>query len=256
MITTVQDIFQTLCQTAPLELQMDFDNSGFLLGHGDQKVTKAILALDVTDAVVDEAIREQAELIISHHPLIFHPLRAATDETPEGRRILRLIENRIAVISMHTNLDIAEGGVNDVLMKALGVQTEAALDEDGCGRFGVLDAMLSVQEFLPRVKEALRCNGLRYADAGKPVYRVAVMGGSGAYSIDRVAALGCDTFVTADIKYHQFQRALDLGLNLIDADHFSTENPVIPALAELLSARHSDVQFLVSEVHHPIIRFV
>ena len=254
-MTTVQDIFQTLCRTAPLELQMDFDNSGFLLGYGNAPVTKALLALDVTDAVIDEAIREKAELIISHHPLIFHPLRTITNNTPEGRRVLRLIENRIAVISMHTNLDIAEGGVNDVLMAALGVQTEAALDEDGCGRIGVLDAKLSMQEFLPRVKEALNCNGLRYVDAGKSVYRVAVMGGSGADSIDRAAALGCDTYVTADIKYHQFQRALDLGLNLIDADHFSTENPVMPALLDMLRTRHADVRFLVSELHHPIIRF-
>ena len=250
-MTKVQDIFQTLCRTAPLELQMDFDNSGFLLGYGNAPVTKALLALDVTDAVIDEAIREKAELIISHHPLIFHPLRTITNNTPEGRRVLRLIENRIAVISMHTNLDIAEGGVNDVLMAALGVQTEAALDEDGCGRIGVLDAKLSMQEFLPRVKEALNCNGLRYVDAGKSVYRVAVMGGAGADSIDRAVALGCDTYVTADIKYHQFQ----LGLNLIDADHFSTENPVMSALFDMLRTRHADVRFLVSELHHPIIRF-
>ena len=252
---TVQDIFETLCQAAPLELQMDFDNSGFLLGHGDQPVKKALLALDVTDTVIDEAIRECAGLIISHHPLIFHPLRSVTDHSPEGRRVLRLIENRIAVITMHTNLDIAEGGVNDVLMAALGVQTEASLDEDGCGRIGVMDAKLTMQEFLPRVKEALKCNGLRYVDAGKKVYRLAVIGGSGADSIDRAAMLGCDTYLTADIKYHQFQRALDLGLNLIDADHFSTENPVIPSLFELLRSRHPDVQFFVSAEHHPIIRF-
>ena len=252
---TVQTIFQTLCQTAPLELQMDFDNSGFLLGHGNEPVTKVLLALDVTDEVVEEAIREKAELIVSHHPLIFRPLRAVTDAAPEGSRILRLIEHRIAVISMHTNLDIAEGGVNDVLMAALGVQTESALDEDGCGRVGVLDAKLSVQEFLLRVKDALDCRGLRYVDAGKGVYRVAVMGGSGADSLERAAALCCDTYVTADVKYHQFQKALDLGVNLIDADHFSTENPVIPSLAGLLSRSHPELQVLVSAEHRAIVRF-
>ena len=254
-MSTVRDIFQTLCQAAPLELQMDFDNSGFLLGHGDHQVTRALLTLDVTDAVIDEAIREKAELIVSHHPLIFHPLHSVTDDTPEGRRILRLIENGIAVISMHTNLDIAEGGVNDVLMTALGIQTESVLDENGCGRVGVLDAKLSMPEFLPRVKEALRCNGLRYIDAGKQVYRVAVMGGSGADSLDRAATLGCDTYVTSDIKYHQFQKALDLGINLIDADHFSTENPVIPALLDLLRAGHPDAAFTISTEHRAIIRF-
>lgn len=254
-MTKVRDIFQSLCRMAPLEMQMDFDNSGFLLGHGDAPVTRALLALDVTDEVIDEAIREQSQLIVSHHPLFFHPLRSVTDESPEGKRVLRLIEHRLAVISMHTNLDIAEGGVNDALTAALGIQIEAVLEEDGCGRIGVLPESMTMQAFLPRVKGALRCEGLRYVDAGQPVHRVAVMGGSGADSIERAAALGCDTYVTADIKYHQFQKALDLGLNLIDADHFNTENPVIPALVERLAECHPDVEFLVSKAHTAIIRF-
>ncbi len=254
-MTKVIDLYQSLCDIAPLELQMDFDNSGFLLGHGEAPVRRVLLALDVTDEVIDEALREDAQLIVSHHPLIFHPLRSLTDQSPEGRRALKLIENRLAVISMHTNLDIAGGGVNDALMTALGIHSEGALDEDGCGRIGSLALSLPMQEFLPRVKLALDCAGLRYVDAGRPVFRVAVMGGSGADSLDRAAQLGCDTYVTADIKYHQFQRALDLGLNLIDADHFSTENPVISVLAGQLRSLHPEVEFLVSGVHHPIIRF-
>ena len=254
-MTKVQDIFETLCQMAPLELQMDFDNSGFLLGHGDEPVNKALLALDVTEDVIDEAIRENAQLIVSHHPLIFHPLKSVTDTDAEGRRVLKLIEHRLAVVSMHTNLDIAEGGVNDTLMASLGIQTETTLDEDGCGRVGVLNAKLSMQEFLQRCKSALDCSGLRYVDAKRPVYKIAVMGGSGADSLERAAVLGCDTYVTADIKYHQFQRALDLQLNLIDADHFCTENPVMTVLAEKLRASHPEVQFMISAVHQPLIHF-
>ncbi len=254
-MTTVHDVFSALCAIAPLSLQMDFDNSGFLFGHADRELHRVLLALDVTDEVVEEALRLQAELIVSHHPLIFHPLKSMTDQSPEGRRLLKLAENRIAVISMHTNLDIAEGGVNDVLMDALGVKTEGFLEEPGLGRIGVLDAKIPMQSFLARCREALDCRGLRYVDAGKPVYRVAVMGGSGADSLERAAELGCDTYVTADVKYHQFQRALELSLNLIDADHFSTENPVIPVLAEKLGAAFPEVRFLVSEVHQPIIRF-
>ena len=254
-MTTVSDVFETICAWAPLELQMDFDNSGFLAGHREAPVSKVLLTLDVSDAVIDEAVREKAELIVSHHPLIFRPLRSATDETPEGRRLLKLIEHRIAVISMHTNLDIAEGGVNDALMTALGAQTEAALDENGCGRIGVLDAKVNLQDFLLRVKQSLLCRGLRYADAGKEVYRLAVMGGSGADCLERAAELGCDTFVTADVKYHQFQKAVDLGLNLIDADHFYTENPVIPVLAESLAKRYPELQILVSADHQAIVRF-
>ena len=254
-MTTVRELYEALCRMAPLDLQMDFDNSGFLLGHADAAVKKCLLALDVTDAVVEEAIRENAELIVSHHPLIFHPLRSVTDESPEGRRVLKLIEHRIAVVSMHTNLDIARGGVNDILMDALGIKTEDCLDESGLGRFGELDAKLSLQAFLPRCKSVLSCNGLRYVDAGRPVYRVAVMGGAGADCLERAAELGCDTYVTADIKYHQFQRAMDLRINLIDADHFSTENPVIPYLAESLAASFPETDFLVSVVHEALIRF-
>ena len=255
-MTTVRDIFDSLCRTAPLDLQMDFDNSGFLLGHADAPVERCLLALDVTDTVVDEAIRDKVQLIFSHHPLIFHPLRCVTDESPEGRRVLKLIEHRISVISMHTNLDIVQGGVNDVLMEALGIKTEDCLDGSGLGRIGELDAKLSMQEFLPRCKSALSCRGLRYVDANRPVFRVAVMGGAGADCIDRAAELGCDTYVTSDIKYHQFQRALDLGINLIDADHFSTENPIVPRLAESLSSAFPAVEFRVSAIHEALIRFL
>lgn len=254
-MTKVCNILTSLCSIAPLELQMDFDNSGFLLGRAERMVHRALLALDVTDAVIDEAISEKAELIISHHPLIFHPVKFVTDLTPEGNRLLRLAENGLAVISMHTNLDIAEGGVNDVLMTALGARIEGVLDEDGCGRVGVLDAKQSLQAFLSTCKDALQCSGIRYVDAGRPVYRIAVLGGAGADSMERAASLGCDTFITADIKYHQFQKALDLHLNLLDADHFSTENPVIPSLANRLSAEFPDVSFIVSRVHQAIISF-
>lgn len=254
-MTAVLDIYQKLCELAPLELQMDFDNSGFQLGHLDQGVTHVLLALDVTDRVIEEAVRLGAQLIVSHHPLIFHPVRAMTDASPEGRRLLRLAEQGIAVISMHTNLDIAANGVNDVLMERLGVRTESVLDEDGCGRIGYLDAKMTLQEFLPRCRAALGCEGLRYADARRPVYRVAVMGGSGSSAIDRAAALGCDTYVTADVKYHQFQHAADLGINLIDADHFYSENPVMEILADRLGTAFPALKVSLSADHHAIVHF-
>lgn len=254
-MTKVQDIFQALCVRAPLELQMDFDNSGFLLGYADAPVSRVLLALDVTDEVIDEAVQTGAQLIVSHHPLIFFPLKSVTDGSAEGRRVLKLIEHHIAVISMHTNLDIAVGGVNDVLLASLGAQMLEPLDADGCGRVGLLQEEMPMQDFLMLCKAALHCVGLRYVEVGRPVRKIAVMGGSGADSIDRAADLGCDTFVTADIKYHQFQKALDRGINLIDADHFSTENPVIPDLAKRLGGMFPDVAFVPSALHHPIIRF-
>ena len=254
-MTLVRDILATLCELAPLELQMEFDNSGFQVGHGDQAVTKALLALDVTDEVVREAIESGAELIISHHPLLFRPPRRIVDSDPETGRILRLIEAGIAVISMHTNLDIAEGGVNDVLLRLLGAEPEAPLDAEGCGRIGTLPEPVSMERFLARCQERLSVNGLRYVSSGRPVGRLAVMGGAGGDALEDAFAKGCDTYVSADLKYHSFLRAQELGMNLIDADHFCTEQPVIPVLCEKLTQRFPDVSFRVSRKHGAAIRF-
>ncbi len=249
-MTKVEDIFNELCRYAPLNLQMGFDNSGFLLGRKDSVVHKVLLALDVTPAVVEEASELDAELIISHHPLIFSPLKSVTDE-----KLLKLAEKKINVISMHTNLDIAWGGVNDVLMEALGASTEGALDEDGCGRIGKLLTPMAMQDFLAMCKDALRTGGLRYYDSGRKVQQLAVMGGSGGDSVETAFRLGCDTYLTADIKYHQFLQAAELGINLIDGDHFCTENLVIPALAARLGGSFEDVSFTVSEKHRQLISF-
>lgn len=245
------EIYEYLKELAPLELQMDFDNSGFQLGRLDAEVNKALLALDVTEEVVGEAIELGAQLIISHHPLIFSKLRSIMDT-----KLLRLAENRIAVISMHTNLDIAAGGVNDVLITLLGARADGPLDPDNCGRVGELPEAQQFDSFLRFCKTALDSKGLRYYDAGRPVKRLAVMGGSGGNYIGCAVEKGCDTYVTADIKYHQFLEAKELGINLIDGDHFCTENPVIPSLCEKLRHEFPDVCFTVSASHGQVISFI
>jgi len=254
-MTAIRDIFAALCRIAPLELQMDFDNAGFQIGHAEREVRRVLLALDATDTVVEEAELLGAELIVTHHPLLFSPLRSLTDLDPTQRRALALAEKGIGLISMHTNLDTAEGGVNDVLIRLLGADPEDALDE-GCGRIGTLPQTMELSAFLEVCKQRLQVPVLRFTDGGKVVHRIAVMGGAGADSLERAVKAGCDTYVTADIKYHQFQHAAELGLNLIDADHFYTENPVIPALAQLLSTQFSDVEFHVSKRHTDCIHFV
>lgn len=249
-MTTAKNIFDNLCGLAPLELQLGFDNSGFLLGRESATVTKALLALDVTSAVVDETIEQGAELIISHHPLIFSPLKSVTDE-----KLLRLAQHKIGVISMHTNLDIAQGGVNDVLMKALGAEIIGTLEEDGCGRVGRLAEAMSMEAFLPFCKTVLNTSGLRYYDSGRRVSKLAVMGGSGGDSIETAFRLGCDTYLTADIKYHQFLEAQELGINLIDGDHFCTENLIVPVLARRLRAAFPETEFTISQRHHQVAGF-
>lgn len=255
-MTLIIDVYSYLCELAPLEMQMGFDNAGFQLGRGGNEVHRALLALDVTDAVVREAEGLGAELIISHHPLIFTPVKNITDCDAEHRRLLELATKNIAVISMHTNLDIAEGGVNDVLIRALGAEPECALDADGCGRVGTLPEEKDMEGFLTECKTVLRVKGLRYYSAGRPVHRLAVMGGSGGDCVNDAYAKGCDTYVTADIKYHQFLHAAELGINLIDADHFCTEDLVMYSLRDKLAARFPETEFTVSAVHHQIIDFI
>lgn len=254
-MTTVSDIYNNLCELAPIESQLDFDNAGFLVGRSDREVKKVLLSLDITDEVISEAEMLGAELIVSHHPLIFTPLRALTNSS-SGSKALKMAEKNIAAICMHTNLDIAKGGVNDILLSLMGAEGTDCLDEDGCGRIGEFDSDIAFKDFLILCKAALNAKGLRYYDAGKPVKRIAVMGGSGGDSIDSAFNKGCDTYLTADIKYHQFLRAQELGINLIDGDHFYTENPVIPVLADRLSSAFPQVEFIVSKLHHAIIDFV
>lgn len=251
----VIDIFDHLAAVAPVEMALGFDNVGLLVGRRDREVTRILTALDITDEVIEEAIALNAELIVSHHPLFFN-LKGVTDKEWTQERVLTLAENRIAAICMHTNLDAAKGGVNDALMDTLGVTVTGVLDEESAiGRVGVLGEATTMEAFLPHVKSALKVNGLRYHDAGRPVCRVAVCGGSGGSDIPLAAALGCDTYVTADIKYDQFLEAKHLGLNLIDADHFCTENVVIPVLQKLLLDAFPAIEVHISQIHKQTAQF-
>lgn len=251
-----RDIFNYLCSLAPLELQLEFDNAGFLLGDLDADVKHVLLSLDVTDAVIDEAIRTETDLILSHHPLIWTPPKSLTADDHSSRKLIRLIKHNISVISMHTNLDIADGGVNDVLLSLLGAKCTGTLDGDNCGRVGELSRELELTEFLKLCKRTLRVNGLRYVDGGKKVKHLAVMGGAGADAMHVAIEKGCDTYVTADIKYHQFLEAKELGLNLIDADHFCTENPVMTMLSEKLKAAFPALDVRLSAVHSQVVSFI
>ena len=253
---TVGEIKELLKEKAPLEKKMDFDNVGLLVGRPGYPVTRILVALDITDEVIDEAASMGAELIVSHHPLFFS-IESITDETPEGARACKLIRCGISAICMHTNLDAAQGGVNDALMEKLGGRVTGTLDPDtGIGRIGEIAAPMALSDFLPFVKDALRANGLRYYDAGRPVKKLAVCGGSGGGDIPLAAAAGCDTFVTADVKYHQFQQAKDLGLNLIDGDHFCTENVVTPVLRTWLASQFPDLDVRISQHLGQLVQFL
>lgn len=250
-MTKVSDVYDYLRGIAPLELQMDFDNAGIQVGSLEQEVGKILVALDITNAVIDEALALGAQLIVSHHPLIFGGLNNVTAEG-KGAKTLRLARAGISAISMHTNLDIAQGGVNDVLIELLGANSEQGFDADNCGRVGELPEPMEFMAFAKMCREKLNVQGLRYYNAGRPVKRLAVMGGAGGSEVQAAFDKGCDTYVTADVSYHQFQLADELKINLIDADHFCTENPIVPVLARRLDERFPALEVTVSKVHHQI----
>lgn len=250
-MTKVSDVYDYLRGIAPLELQMDFDNAGIQVGSLEQEVGEILVALDITNAVIDEALALGAQLIVSHHPLIFGGLNNVTAEG-KGAKTLRLARAGISAISMHTNLDIAQGGVNDVLIELLGANSEQGLDADNCGRVGELPEPMEFMAFAKMCREKLNVQGLRYYNAGRPVKRLAVMGGAGGSEVQAAFDKGCDTYVTADVSYHQFQLADELKINLIDADHFCTENPIVPVLARRLDERFPALEVTVSKVHHQI----
>lgn len=255
-MTTVNDILEFMETIAPLSLKMSWDNAGLLCGSRKTPVTKILVALDPFEHVCDEAADWGAQLIVTHHPLIFDPQRSVVDDNSVGRSILKLCRAGISAINAHTNLDQAEGGVNDILAQTLGLENIETIFENNqqllrCGDVKEQD----LETFLATVKETLHCDGLRYVDGGKPVRKVAVGGGScGSDLLDAYHA-GCDTFVTADIKYNQFWDAHDLGLNIIDAGHFCTENPVCAYMAEKIAAAFPNVEVKISETHADCVKY-
>ena len=257
-MATVADILALIESMAPPYMAESWDNAGLLCGRKQKEVKKILVALDPFRNVIDEAIQLGADLIVTHHPLIFRDKMMAINENTEtGRCLLTLIENGIAAINAHTNLDLAPGGVNDVLAQTIGlsnIEIINPIDNYGLLRKGEIPEQ-PLETFLATVKENLHCKGLRYVDGGKPVHVVAVGGGSCADGMYDALAAGCDTFITADIKYNQFRTAYELGLNLIDAGHFHTENPTMPIVAEKLQAAFPGVEVIFSENHQDQMNF-
>ncbi len=257
-MTTARDILQFLEDLAPRQLKMEWDNTGLLCGSPDTPVEKVLVALDPFDHVCQEAADFGAQLLLTHHPLIFRPISSVTDQTDIGRSIEILCRHGITAINAHTNLDCANGGVNDTLAEVLGldsIQTIPLAGENhGLLRWGEICSQ-SLADFIAHVKDALGCPAVRYVSVGKPVHRVAVGGGSCADSMPDALACGCDTFVTADVKYNQFWDARKLGLNLIDAGHFYTENPIVPVLAEKISAVFPELTVKISQNHRDCMKF-
>ena len=262
-MTTVQDILDLIQTFAPLETAEEWDNVGLLVGRRDQEVKRVLVALDPFPAVIEEAEKTGAELILVHHPLMFDTKRVTEDDVL-GRSIRRLVLADISEISLHTNLDRAQGGVNDCLAKAAGLEKIGFLEVDGVDCNGREYGYCRVGEvpeqdldtYAAFVKKSLGCQAVRVVSGGKPVHRVAVGSGSSAKFALAAAKAGCDTYVTGDEKYSNFQEAVEIGLNVIDAGHFYTENVVCRALKERLNTAFPELDVEISRTHADMIRFL
>ncbi len=261
-MATVADILDFLETLAPREMKEDWDHVGLNCGHRNQPVTKVLVALDPFEEACREAKNLGAELLVTHHALLWEP-GFLTDANAQGRNALFLIENGIAHINAHTNLDQAPGGVNDVLAEKLGLSHVHVLNPQGTDNAGREWGLLRggdvepqpLSQFLDKVKTSLGCPGLRYVDSGKAVSHVAVGGGACGSELQEAVRAGCDTFVTADVKYNQFRDAYDAGLNLVDAGHFYTEKPVCAYLAQKIRAAFPDLTVLVSKNEQDPMKF-
>ena len=253
-MVTVRDIYDYLDAWAPFELQMDFDNAGLLVGDGGAEVSRVLVALDATMEVAKEAARKKCQLIVTHHPLIFHPLKAVCPNDPTQAVVAQLVRKNTALICAHTNLDVAEGGVNDVLMDTLGAKTTGSLEEVGTcglGRVGELPEAMEPWAFARYVKKALGTCSVRAVLGERSVKKIAVCGGAGSDMVELAARLGADAYVTADAKHHEFLAAKALGLTFLDAGHYATENPMMPVLTGRLQAAFAPrgVEVLLSKTN-------
>lgn len=256
---TVREIEQRLFELAPREGAMSWDNVGQLLGDPEREVTRVLVALDITEDVADEAVAQGCQLIVSHHPVMncaWLPVQSVRSDRPQGHLLMKILTNGLSAICMHTNLDVAKGGVNDCLAETLELIDPGPLgDPEGLCRMGTLKSPMPLQDFAAFVCKALGSNGVRYADAGKPVCRVAVGGGACESYEQAVIDAGCDTFVTSDLAYHTFLDAKGKGINLIDAGHFPTEDPVCAKLVSYLTAQFPGLAVSKSASHREVIQY-
>lgn len=240
-----KDIFDFLCEKYPLDTACDFDNPGFLVGNKENETKKVLVALDCDLKAIERARNCGCNLIVTHHPVIFDPLKSVT----KGSVVYELIENGISVISMHTNLDIAEGGVNDCLCKVLGLKDVEIFEvADGFMLRKGVSPISDPHALAESIKQNLG-GTVRYV-AGRPIKNVLVCSGAGGDFLEDAIKGGFDALITADVKHHLFLEALNAGISLFDAGHYHTENVVIKPLCEILKDKFATLEFIPYENEH------
>ncbi len=248
------DIISRLEEIAPPSLAEKWDNPGFLLGDDSKNACRVFFCLEINSSVLKQAQDFKADLIITHHPLIFKPLSKIIESDPTGRLVTALIKNDISVFSMHTNFDKADGGMNDLLAEALGLEEVRHYTEEECkdtfgnpleniGRVGKLEPPMSLEDFSDFVRATLGCKNLRtVGNCNEEISVVALCSGSGGDLLHCALHAGADVYLTADIGHHDAQTAAELGLNIIDAGHFETENIICDFLKKYFEDNFPEIE--------------
>ena len=240
-IMTVNDILNCITEVAPLQWQESYDNAGLQVGDLNAEARKALVCLDITEGIVDEAIAKNCDLVISHHPLIFRGLKHLTPETYIERAVMKAVKHDISMISMHTNLDNSYLGVSHVLAERLGLRNlhllQPSVDEPelcGAGMIGEFDNPMGETKFLGLVAETIASPCLRHsALTGRKIHKVALCGGSGSPFMQDALHKKADAYLTADIKYHDFFIP-EGNILLVDGGHFETEQFTKELIVELI----------------------
>lgn len=238
----VRDFYGYLNSIAPFETQEDWDNSGMLVGDMNAEVKKAAVVLDITHEEIKKAKAIGADLIISHHPVIFNPIKSVT----KGSVPYELVASSINALCCHTPLDIADGGTNDSLAKLLGINVTRA--DDPILRLGTVEPT-TAQELAGKIANTLNTK-VRYADAGKTIKKIAICTGAGCSLIE--AAGEIDAFITGDASHHNFLDCVQAGITLIAAGHYETEIIVVPVLVKKLQAQFPDIEIIDIKQENPI----
>ncbi len=264
MATTIKNILEALNQMAPFSLAEDWDNIGLLVGNPEQSVTSILVGLDATIGLVEEAIAMGANTIVTHHPVIFHPLPAITTDTAAGKLLQKALSNQINIIACHTNFDSAEDGVSDVLARALGatnlqplLPSDSHNSQSGLGRIGTLKHQMSGKAFIDALHNVLQIPAFHIAGPlPEKISKVAVCGGSGSDFAETAWKMGADLYLSAEIKHSTARWAEEAGFCIVDGTHYATENPVIThivsKLTNLVETKKWDIDVQKTETQrHP-----
>lgn len=240
----IKELYGYFDEKIPKTLSCEWDNDGLLCCPDPKReVGRVLICLDVTDAVVDKAEAEGFDVIISHHPLIFKGLKALSGETGADRRIMRLIKSGISLMSFHTRFDAVDGGVNDTLASIFELENVEKVDCDGSplARKGNLKFEMTLEEFAALAKEKLGAPHVSFGRCSGKVYSVGIIGGGGGDFTSDMARAGADTFLSGDIGYHTLTDADAMGINLVQAGHYYTEQPACESFARIVSGADESI---------------